>query len=253
MTAGQDFACALLTGGGVKCWGYNQDGELGDGSTTNSSVPVDVIGLSSGVHAITAGSIGLHACARLDDGSAKCWGDGNLGQLGNNASTSSSVPVDVSNLSSGVEDISAGGGHTCAVVNGGVMCWGIDDFGQLGNGVTTSGNAGSPIPVAVSGISSGAQAVVAGGNHSCAVVDNAVQCWGLGNGGILGNGATNNSNVPVPVTGINMSVETISAGPDSSCAVVKANVLCWGQNGDGELGNDSTTDSSVPVMVTGLI
>jgi hypothetical protein len=96
ISAGMNYTCALTSGGVVKCWGYNLDGELGNNSTTESRVPVDVVGLSTGVVAIS--SDGMHTCAITSAGRATCWGDNANGQLGNNSTTDSLVPVDVVGL-----------------------------------------------------------------------------------------------------------------------------------------------------------
>jgi alpha-tubulin suppressor-like RCC1 family protein len=145
ISAGERNNCALTTGGAVKCWGFGFFGELGNGSNTNSYVPVDVVGLSSGVSAIGAGT--EHACAVVG-GIAKCWGFNQSGQLGNGTNTDSNVPVNVSNLTN-ISQVGVGY-STCAVTSAGaVYCWGYNNSGQLGNGTTTDSN----VPVSVTLIS----------------------------------------------------------------------------------------------------
>ncbi|MBC8161424.1 MAG: RCC1 repeat-containing protein, partial [Roseiflexaceae bacterium] len=124
ISAGKYHTCALTSTGGAQCWGYNIDGQLGDGTTTNRTTPVAVNGLSSGVQAITAGR--FHTCALLSTGGVQCWGDNASGQLGDGTTTQRSTPVAVSGLSSGVQAISAGEYHTCALSSTGANCWGFN-------------------------------------------------------------------------------------------------------------------------------
>src|SRR5438093_4486252 len=133
--AGSFHTCALLQDGTVRCWGLNDAGQLGDGSTTNSSTPVAVAGVG-GAAAVTGG--GFHTCARFPDGTLQCWGRNNAGQLGDPATLREAVttPVRVTGITTATA-VSAGGFHTCALPGDGtVRCWGQNDYGQLGNGTS---------------------------------------------------------------------------------------------------------------------
>ena len=135
IASGLWHTCAQTEDGASKCWGYNGNGQLGDGTTTLRASPVDVSGLASGVRAVAAG--GGHTCALVEDGGVKCWGWNGYGQLGDGTCAERHTPVDVSGLSSATPAISAGGNHTCALLaGGGVSCWGYNGYGQLGDGTT---------------------------------------------------------------------------------------------------------------------
>ena len=247
IAAGRGWTCAVTNNGGVKCWGFNTSGQLGNGSLTSTSTPGDVAGLSSGVTAIVAGS--FHTCALTRGGGVKCWGWAQ-GQLGN-GSVQSLKPVDVAGLASGVTAITAGEDHTCVVTNGGgVKCWGVNDSGQLGTG----SSARSDTPVDVAGLSSGVTAIASGNFHTCALTHGGgVKCWGYNDAGQLGNGTTTDSATPVDVAGAASGVTSIAARADQSCALMTGGaVFCWGLNASGQLGNGTTTDSDVPVEVRGL-
>ncbi len=249
IAAGLTHTCQLDAAGGVTCWGGNFYGQLGDGSKDSSYIKIGVLGLASGVAAIAANASGDHTCAVRSGGAAKCWGRNDYGQLGNNSSIHSPVPVDVVGLASGVTRMAAGGAHTCALVNGAVSCWGRNSEGELGDGTTSNRSA----PVAVAGLASGVDAIAAGFSHTCALMTaGTVKCWGWNQEGEVGNGSSQTMLlVPADVSGLS-NVLAISAGGNHTCALVSGGTLkCWGRNTEGQLGDGSFTNRGIPVAVSG--
>jgi len=244
IAAGGSHTCALTSDGGIKCWGLNDYGQLGDGTATNRTTPVSVRGLNNGVTAIAGGD--WHTCALMSNGGVKCWGYGGL--LGDGTDTASTTPVSVSGLTSGVTEIAAGPIHTCALTNnGGVKCWGNNVLGQLGN---DTNRFGQRVLVDVSGLSSGVVAIAGGGRHTCAATSSGVKCWGNNTYGQLGNGTTTDSRVPVDVSGLTGGVTEIVAGWAHTCALTgDGKTKCWGWNGAGQLGDGTRTDRTTPVDV----
>lgn len=241
--AGGAYTCARMVDGTVECWGSNEQRQLGDGTTTNSPVPIPVFGITTAT-AISTG--GYHSCAHLQDNTLLCWGLNNNGELGNESTPGSAV-VQVRGIKG--SSVAAGGHHSCAVLEDStVRCWGYNVLGQLGNGTTDNSSS----PVAVTGMTT-ATMVAAGGGHNCARLANqTVKCWGYNNEGQLGNGTKTNSSVPVPVLGITTAT-SVSVGERHSCARLEdSTVHCWGLNTVGQLGNGKTGTSLNPVVVTGL-
>jgi alpha-tubulin suppressor-like RCC1 family protein len=272
VAAGEFHTCALTVSGGVKCWGNNIVGQLGTGTRDNSSTPVDVTGLASGVVGILAA--GNHNCALIGNitaaesditvGSAKCWGDNADGQLGDGTTVNRATPVDVVDLAGGAQALAGGELHTCALTaDGAVKCWGSNEYGELGDGTTIR----RPVPTLVVGLDSKIKAIAANGvrftrwspwswgRHTCALTTGGgVKCWGLNSAGQLGDGTINFHPTPVDVAGLTSGVLAISAGMDHTCALTSSgSVKCWGNNNDGELGTGTAFNSSpLPVDVAGL-
>jgi hypothetical protein len=205
IAAGDQYTCALVIGGGAKCWGNNGVGQLGNGNTNNQLNPVDVSSVSGPITSFTAiAAGGLHTCALVIGGGAKCWGYNFYGQLGNGNPdiTIQLNPVDVSSETA-FTAIAVGSFHTCAlVVGGGAKCWGFNADGQLGNGNTNT----QLNPVDVSSVSGPSitsfTAIAVGGYHTCAlVIGGGAMCWGSNGNGQLGNGGWSGASNPVDVTG----------------------------------------------------
>jgi alpha-tubulin suppressor-like RCC1 family protein len=276
IAGGADFACGLSTGN-VFCWGLNGSGELGNGVTTASGVPVEVVAGAEGAGALAnVSSIALgnhHACAIASGGAVYCWGDNTYGQLGVDptGTPTSSSPVQVIGVGgvgtlSGISALSSGGGHTCGITAAAhVVCWGDDTNGDLGNNSTLSSYA--PVEVQAvggGGALAGVTSIAAGEFHTCAVAaadglgnTDVVDCWGDGLDGDLGNNAAVESDVPVEVAGLGGSgflsgVSSVAAGAAYSCALSSAGAVdCWGSNAQGALGTSAPgAQSKVPVHVT---
>ena len=214
ISAGDGFTCAVASGA-VACWGVNSRGQLGDGTTTNRSIPVAAS--ASGASALTGRTVtevsaGLdHACARSSDESSACWGSNSVQQVFPSTTVKQvSVPtrVDQGALAGRrVSQVSAGGQFTCAVASGAVVCWGLNQVGQMANGPVSTTPQGIPAlatttaPSALAGKS--ASFVSAGVGHVCALTtDGSIACWGLGKLGQLGTGApATGLTVPFLVTG----------------------------------------------------
>jgi alpha-tubulin suppressor-like RCC1 family protein len=278
-----------MQSGGVKCWGFNIYGQVGNATWGNQSWPVDVANLPAPVVQIATGPgdyWNSHTCAVTVAGAAVCWGANPWGELGDGlAPYNRNQATPVWGLSTGVSQIVVSDRHTCAIVSGSAECWG---YGPLvGNGAASN----QTTPISVPGLNTGVTQLAASLNHTCAVVSGHVMCWGVNTDGKLGDGTTNDSPTPVTVAGIDTATGVV-AGTDYSCAwlvggVIKCwgqgyglvpvqpsdlggavfiapgayhscalfsnrRVKCWGSNGFGELGDGTTTPRPEPVDVVGL-
>ncbi len=252
---------AITSGGGVKAWGNNGAGQLGNGTTSsNSIVPVDVLGLFSVIQVV--GNSNGQTYALSSAGALTGWGastyttgSGSFGYLGDGTSANRLAPVTIlSNSVTAPPEGLGGGVFNCAVANGGAKCWGFNANGQLGDGTTTNQNG--PVNVAGLGPGSGVTSMTNGFGFICALVKDAVKCWGDNSQGGLGTGGTPLfSTTPLGVSGLGSGVTALSSVGFSrprSCAIVSGGIKCWGVNSQGELGDNSTIVRSSPVDVVGL-
>ena len=266
VAAGDMHTCAIIDGGAVRCWGVGSDGQLGFGDASSigddelpSQAGPVFLGVGRRAVAIAAGI--AHTCVITDDGSVRCWGYGNVGQLGygnkssigDDETPASAGPVDLGAGRTAVA-IAAGGDHTCVVLDdGSARCWGNGDFGALGYGNTADvGDDESPASVGPIDLGPGrtARAIATGTNHSCAILDDGtVRCWGYGQSGQLGyaNTATiGDDEVPGSVgvvdLGVGRTAAAISVAEFHTCAILdNGAVRCWGSGSTGRLGYGNTT------------
>ena len=238
--AGYSHSCVSLADGRVQCWGGNQNGQLGSGLLIDfSEDPVDVRGITNAL-AVSGG--GDHTCALLADGTVKCWGQNQFGQLGNGTMNNKfDIPVTVIGLTNATA-VAAGWQHACALLaDGRVTCWGLMKSDEKHNQIA--------VVVPVTGITN-ALGISGGERHTCAVLaDGTVKCWGKNGNGQLGNGTQTDSWDPVSVSGISNAV-AVASGYDHSCAVLAdGTVKCWGTKMTGE---DTAVVSLVPETVSGI-
>ena len=248
LAIGDHHGCARSAAGGLQCWGLNFSGQLGDGSTTQSFVPLNTTGLARPIGALDLGE--EHSCALDQDGAVSCWGLNFSGQLGDGSRDQRLQPGPVATLQSAVTAVDVGGFHACALRNAGALCWGRNDFGQLGD----NSGVDQLTPVQVVGMDSGVSALSAGGVHTCALRNGGLFCWGHNFAGQLGDGSDQRRFQPVAVSGLSAAVAQVATSfAAHTCAVTNAGGLkCWGANDRGQLGDDSSSQRLTPVDVQGL-
>jgi alpha-tubulin suppressor-like RCC1 family protein len=251
VTVGNPYTCAIFKDGTARCWGDNNDGQLGDGTTSDKLGPTVVSGLSN-VRSISASfhsSFEDRTCVVLEDGTARCWGDNSYDQLGDGTTTDKLIPTVVSGLNN-VRSISAGGLHTCALLEDGTArCWGLNVRYQLGDGTTDT----KLVPTVVPSLSN-VRSILAGYWHTCALLeDGTVCCWGYNFYGQLGDGGSpTHSSVRTVVPSLS-NVRSISVGYDHTCAVMEdGTARCWGDNSFGQFGVGTTYTRGYQTVVSGL-
>jgi alpha-tubulin suppressor-like RCC1 family protein len=239
LTAGAAHTCGLAGGGVPFCWGFNQNGQLGDNSRTDARFPKTVGG---GITFSTLVAGWYHTCGLTTTGNAWCWGLNSDGQLGDGSRLDRLVPTLVRGS---IQSLAAGNAHTCGANPRQVLCWGDNRFGQLGDGTTE----GRPQPAPVAELSSVTQ-LVAGASHTCALqTDGTAHCWGQNLQGQLGDGTRTNRSSPVPVAG-DLRFRSLHAGGALTCGIASDGAeYCWGFNQGGQLGDGTRESRSVPTPV----
>ena len=243
---GGEHLCALLRDGSVRCWGYNADGQLGDGTQVARAQPVRVPKLGR----VTQLALGVsHSCALLADGGVRCWGANEGGQLGDRTTTGRLLPTPIPEFA-GIAQLSASGSAVCArLANGTARCWGWNTHGKLGDGTTRS----HAIPMSVHDLE-GIREIILGSGHGCALrPDRTVWCWGDNSKGQLGNRERERSLIPMQVALTGNVVGLASAGQvegDHACALLDlGQIVCWGRNDHGQLGRGSVGPRDLPALV----
>lgn len=250
VAAGWNHTCARKGDGTLWCWGSNQHGELGDGTTNNSPSPVQVAALGTDVVRVGAG--GVHTCALKGDGTLWCWGDNQYGQLGDGTTQGKKLPVQVTALGASVKAVGLGYDHTCAAkVDGSLWCWGRNSYGALGDGTTTDKSLPVQVPSLgfVGKAAGGLYYTCAGGTQNMAA--GVVWCWGENDGGQIGDGTTLDKVSPVKIS--QGSMLGLVTGAAHTCVFGPlGDVYCWGLNYEGQLGDGTTTNKSSPVQIAAI-
>lgn len=243
---GSGHACALRSTKQLYCWGKNDEGQLGLGTTGPENMTPTVVAGGLLFDSIAAGS--KHNCAKATNGFLYCWGLNSHGQLGDGTSVPFSTSPRPVMGQPQLSTLAAGGSHSCYLWLGGALsCWGNNAFGQLGINSTTSKkvpSSGSPLKFG---------SLTLGLYHSCGIVSGRVYCWGLNNQGQVGDGtAPNNRLVPTQVMGIT-NVSLVTAGRNHTCALADGGAAyCWGDNSTGQIGdNTSVARRTVPTVTLG--
>lgn len=250
VSGGFEHTCGLTPTGAAYCWGFNLDGQLGDGTTTTRLTPTAVT-MPAEVTFTSVDAGNEICCALAPTGAAYCWGANSFGRLGDGTLVDRLTPTAVL-LPTGVTfaRVTVGLDHTCGLTQAGAAyCWGYNEEGQIGDGTTTS----RLTPVAVA-IPAGTilASVSPGGTHTCGLTPaGAAYCWGKNSRGQVGDGTTTDRLTPVAVTmPTGVTLTSLALGNTHSCGLTAARVAyCWGANAWGQLGDGTNTDRLTPVKV----
>ncbi|MFU8802184.1 MAG: RCC1 domain-containing protein [Bradymonadaceae bacterium] len=254
IVTGVAHTCALRPQGGVRCWGRNEYGQIGNNTMPNTAYsPATVFDLTT---AAAIDSTSNHVCVSRTDGQVRCWGYNPNSQLGNRATADAPVPVEAHDVASAV-GIATGGGHTCAVLNNGeATCWGYNGQGQLGNGEVTAAPGYLATRVMVRDRNGGnfqdLLSIRLGSAHSCGLrEDGSLWCWGFNQVGQLGQGDYFNAyRYPSKVANLE-EVIAFGLGLNHGCAVTQdGKAKCWGEGSQGQLGYGQNQRRNVPIDVT---
>lgn len=223
VAAGIEHTCAVLEGGGVRCWGYGGERVLGYGNGNDvgmTNTPADVGDIKLGGKAVAVSTRGMHACALLESGAVRCWGDNFYGQLGQGYAAQLAyavTPADLGDVPLGGKAVQVvtGWEHTCALLEGGnVRCWGINESGELGYGNVRPLSA-DQTPAELGNVDIGGKVVqlAAVGYATCALLEGgAVRCWGDNARGRLGYGNTQDvgdDELPAAAGNINLGAKAL--------------------------------------------
>jgi alpha-tubulin suppressor-like RCC1 family protein len=250
ITTGTNHSCAIQDNGVVKCWGFNRNGQLGNGTRDDVTTATVIEGVT-GIDFIDVSAGDRHTCAITDTGGVMCWGLNVYGQLGDGSITLSPIPVQVIGLDQRALELALGDDHSCIIIeDGSVRCWGSNVNGQLGDSTTND----EWYPIATVGLGGKVLSLNAGGHHTCVQLEgsNMVQCFGDNQSGQLGDDSTITRLTPVNVSGLNAS--WVGAGSQTTCAVtLEGAVKCWGTNAQGQVGDGSLPWTLSPSLVKDLV
>lgn len=248
VSLGAWFTCARKSTGRLYCWGYNYRGQLGNGTTNESHVPVEVAGGWTNWTTVVAGA--FHVCGRRSTGRLYCWGSNNYSQLGDATTTDRLVPTQVAGGWTNWTSVSSGMSQTCGRRSTGrLYCWGSNLAGGVGDGTTTP----RLTPTQVAGGWTNWTSVSVGANHACGRRSTGrLYCWGYNGNGAVGDSTNGQRFVPTQVAGAATDWSAVSTGNAHTCArKVSGRLFCWGSGTKGQLGNNQYVDQWAPVEVAG--